>query len=281
MKKSQDIEYTGALPVTLTAIDSYLENYKIYGNTVQSGTPTPENPIVPQECGERTENLWDGTRLVLNKYLDDLGNEINNNSWDITEYITITNGYYVVSNILGGQPTACFYAADKSFISAIRYSATTLRNVTLTAPTNAVFVRLSVPKENTYTQAKYIMLTAGSTAPTSYIPYGYKLPLTSAGQDVDIYIGDDTLSTEEYVDSGTGKIYRMVSGVLTPTDPPVPFPQIPTAAGSTTISWRGEGLAPSQVDLSVYGWVDMPYQMRSNNQWVDREEKKREDGEWV
>ena len=36
---------------------------------------------------------------------------------------------------------------------------------------------------------------------------------------------------------------------LQPTDPPVPFPQIPTSANSTTISWAGEGLAPSQVEL--------------------------------
>ena len=66
---------------------------------------------------------------------------------------------------------------------------------------------------------------------------------------MDIYIGDDTLSAEEYVDSGTGKIYRMVDDVLTPVDPPVPFPQIPTTAGSTTISWAGEGLAPSEVEF--------------------------------
>jgi hypothetical protein len=93
-----------------------------------------------------------------------------------------------------------------------------------------------------------IMLNSGSTA-LPYEPYGYKLPLTSGDTPVDIYIGDDTLSTEEYVDSGTGKVYHMVDGVLTPTDPPEPFPALPTTAGSTTISWAGEGLAPSQVEL--------------------------------
>ena len=34
------------------------------------------------------------------------------------------------------------------------------------------------------------MVLKGSTAPTSYIPYGYKLPLTSAEQGVDIYLGE-------------------------------------------------------------------------------------------
>ena len=90
------------------------------------------------------------------------------------------------------------------------------------------------------------MISEGQT-PLPYEPYGYKLPLTSGSTPVDIYIGDDTLSDVEYVDSGTGKIYRMVDGVLTPADPPLPFPQIPTSAGSATIRWAGEGLAPSKV----------------------------------
>ena len=111
------------------------------------------------------------------------------------------------------------------------------------------------------------MFVEGSTAPTSYIPYGYKLPLTSAGQGVNVYIGNDTLSDAEYVDSGTGKIYRMVSSVLTPVDPPVPFPQIPTSAGSTTISWTGDGLAPSEFD-SIQEWVEIPMHTYTNGEWV-------------
>lgn len=44
--------YTGTLPATLKTVEGYLESYKIYGNTIQAGTPTPENPIVPSGCGE-------------------------------------------------------------------------------------------------------------------------------------------------------------------------------------------------------------------------------------
>lgn len=47
------IEYTGTLPAVLTGTKAgYLESYKIYGNTEQTGTPTPENPIMPSGCGE-------------------------------------------------------------------------------------------------------------------------------------------------------------------------------------------------------------------------------------
>lgn len=43
--------------------------------------------------------------------------------------------------------------------------------------------------------------------------------------------------------------------------------QIPTAAGETTISWAGEGLAPSQFD-SIQEWVDIPTYTRVNGKWV-------------
>lgn len=44
-------EYTGPVPVTITANGEPLV-CSISGNMVQTGTPTPENPIQPQECGE-------------------------------------------------------------------------------------------------------------------------------------------------------------------------------------------------------------------------------------
>lgn len=50
-------------------------------------------------------------------------------------------------------------------------------------------------------------------------------------------------------------------------DPPVPFPQIPTTANSTTISWGGSGLAPSEFD-SIQEWVDIPTYKRVNGEWV-------------
>lgn len=45
-------EYTGAVPVTITADGTPLIDYLITGNTTQNGTPTPDSPIMPQGCGE-------------------------------------------------------------------------------------------------------------------------------------------------------------------------------------------------------------------------------------
>lgn len=232
------VTYTGTLPATLTNTKAgYLHRYKIYGNTVQDGTPTPENPIVPSGCGERTENLFDKDATLDGYWLSSTtGKTVPQAGYSVSDYIRASDGESYT--LVEAGKTFCWYDENKGFIS-------TTIGTTASAPTGAAYFRV-----NLYTANKRItMVIEGSTAPTSYIPYGYKLPLTSGNTPVDIFIGDDTLSTDEYVDSGTGKVYRMVSGTLTPVDPPVPFPQIPTTAGSTTISWAGSGLAPSEVEF--------------------------------
>ena len=266
-KKLKGIPYTGTLPAVLTGTKAgYLHRYKIYGNTEQASTPKPENPIMPSECGERTANLFDKTSAIPNKQYDRNGNLINPTeagTWYASGLIEVEpNETYVrckdgetVGNVVN------FYASDKTF---------QIRNipgagVPFSIPSTTKYISFAIKDD--INPIEKLMLVKGSTAPTSYIPYGYKLPLTSAGQGVDIYIGNGTISTEEYIDSGTGKIYRMVGGVLTPTDPPAPFPQIPTSAGSTTVSWAGSGLAPSEFD-SIQEWVDIPTYTRVNGVWV-------------
>jgi hypothetical protein len=258
-KKSQNnytiVTYTGTLPATLTGTKAgYLHKYKIYGNTEQIGTPTPENPIVPSECGERTENLVDYSFFTSTPFVT---------VTPITNGVNLTGAYFAgIKGISLSVGTTYHMSWNAEIISGDTYVAWRVQYTddsysSLTPSGKALTITKEVAKILFYvnaanTQAAVnitnLMLNTGSTA-LPYEPYGYKLPLTSGSTPVDIYIGDDTLSTEEYVDSDTGKIYRMVGGVLTPVDPPVPFPNIPTSAGSTTISWAGEGLAPSQVEL--------------------------------
>lgn len=304
-KKLKGAPYTGTLPAVLTGTKAgYLHRYKIYGNTEQTGTPTPENPIEPSECGERTENLFNTDReeartwtLDTNAYIIGcLGNAKTCYPAGISYYSiginhltveAVGTGGYGIGVLIDVSPSTTYtFSFDCDIdVPEDRSSATyalvteggalgTMQviygnNTTVTFTTGATSRYLYVVFRVIGSRATYsnIMLVEGSTAPTSYEPYGYKLSLTSGSTPVDIFIGDDTLSTEEYVDSGTEKIYRMVGGVLTPVDPPVPFPQIPTSANSTTISWAGEGLAPSQFD-SIQEWVDIPTYKYTNGEWV-------------
>jgi hypothetical protein len=60
---------------------------------------------------------------------------------------------------------------------------------------------------------------------------------------IQIYIGSDPLGEDEYVDYGEQKIYRMSEGALTPTDPPVPLPALPTVDGTNVVDYAGQSAA--------------------------------------
>lgn len=85
------------------------------------------------------------------------------------------------------------------------------------------------------------MAVRGSTVPEKYQPY--------SNTTTPIYIGSNPLDKDEYVDYQAGKIYRMIDGILTPTDPPVPLPALPTCEGTTIIDYVGQSVAPEKVLL--------------------------------
>jgi hypothetical protein len=85
------------------------------------------------------------------------------------------------------------------------------------------------------------MAVRGSAIPEKYQPYYNTV--------IPIYIGDEPLDKDEYVDFSEQKIYRMVDGTLTPTNPPVTLPALPTAEGETIIDYAGESVAPEKVLL--------------------------------
>lgn len=50
-------EISGVPPLSFMSHGGYLQDCRIYGNTVQNGTPTPENPVEVQGCGEYDAEL--------------------------------------------------------------------------------------------------------------------------------------------------------------------------------------------------------------------------------
>lgn len=85
----------------------------------------------------------------------------------------------------------------------------------------------------------------GESTPVKYQPY--------SSTTTPIYIGDEPLEKDEYVDYQAGKVYRMIDGVLTPTDPPVPLPALPTCEGTTIVDYAGSGTAPEKVYFEYQG----------------------------
>lgn len=196
--------YTGTFPAVLQTVAGYLAGYKIYGNTVQGGTPTPENPIMPSGCGERTGNLWDfqpsvkrsGVTLTWNG-AKIVFSGLCTSSANLSKTITLSSGTYTIKANANRIPlednNSCVdvYNARPFLMASVanRNATNGIANFTLGEETT-LQVRIRIQAGVNYDGFTLEpMLNLGSTA-LPYEPYGYKLPLTSAGQDVDIYLGE-------------------------------------------------------------------------------------------
>lgn len=100
-------------------------------------------------------------------------------------------------------------------------------------------------------------IVEGTTAPATCIPYGYEVDMSvsdgTTSTTTPIYIGDTALQKDGYVDYQAQKVYRMINGVLTPTDPPIPLPALPTCKGETVVDYAGGGTAPEKVYFEYQG----------------------------
>ena len=122
---------------------------------------------------------------VLNNYLTVNGDESGSPNYDISEYISVvpeTN--YTISGISGGNPSICFYDSEKNFISGSSYSGFTSKFAA--SPSNAMYCRVSVPKEN----VDILQLEVGEIA-TAYEPYsGIIIPISWQSEAGTIYGGE-------------------------------------------------------------------------------------------
>jgi hypothetical protein len=350
-------ELEGVPPLTFTANGQPLLDYRIYGNTVQTGTPTSENPIMPIGCGERTVNLFDKNTITPNTFFRDNGEFGSSPYFSTSDFIPVENGDYLIYKARSGYtgPYNCIYDENKNFVRSIISSVS--KQSIITIGDNEKYIRISInSSDDVLNRLNECMVVKDDTAPTSYIPYGYKLPMVSRSENLfdgsylsygiiastgeimgisgrfafyipvepntaytisrikgtstyfyygftdavptagvicaqfgdlkvdtttntlanknhkylmfffgagksenvmltegstaptsyvpyyhneeNIYIGSDPLAEDEYVDFGEQKIYRMVNGTLTPTDPPVPIPALPTIDGETIIDYN-------------------------------------------
>ena len=208
----------GVPPLTLpdcVDTDSVI-NYKIDGNSVQDGTPTPEAPVEVESVGEKTANLLSGINRafsILSTYT------IADNVLTITPtsknayqtYVSIKLGnlelgktYTVSWNIdfnasSGAKPlTRVGYrgASNKWSDIKTRTAATSGRyNITFTLPEIMpedmqsygfcmLFNYTSVAATELVDYKIYdIMLVSGDTA-TDYEPFGYKIPVKCSGKNM-------------------------------------------------------------------------------------------------
>lgn len=201
------LEMEGPLPITFKANGEPIIDYRIYGNTEQTGTPTPENPIMPIGCGERTENLF--SSMWEQGFIDTVTGQNMSSPRIIRtkDYILIKPNvvYSFRRDIVNGYINVRLYGADKTYIGAgsksnIRLvSGTTVgtpmaENVPFCCfeiiDSEASYIRFNDLSNNTAT--KWLMVEGEYTRTTmpEYEPYGYKLPILSNSTVTNIYLGE-------------------------------------------------------------------------------------------
>lgn len=177
---------TGTLP--FKGYDLPIKVKSLLGNSVQNGTPSPVNVVIPEFCGVRTENLIDESKVTLDTYLSEADGKTGSSTVsDTTDYIEINASSLVISgvrtiDILNSNTRGvCFYDSDKKYIRGNAYSPDVMSRPAIISniPTDAKYIRFAFDKafENG------IMLNAGSTA-LPFEPYGYKITFENHGENL-------------------------------------------------------------------------------------------------
>lgn len=167
----------------------------ISGNTVQSGTPTPDSPIMPQGTGDRTGNLSSTERGGVSS------SDGSDQAYDVrlaqirSQYIPCSaeTTYYVACTEYPTQNFVAFYDANMSYLSRTSGMPITQARQ-FTTPANAAYMRAAMSHASDdqiypYIDGAKIMLNEGSE-PLPFEPYGYKIPISSASTTTPVYLGE-------------------------------------------------------------------------------------------
>ena len=193
-------ETSGTVPLTINGIEKDLKAWSITGNTVQNGTPTPENPVEVQAVGDRTGNLFDNSLLEQGGWKATAGTIPTKLLPGETNYTHRTRYNQIIPLLASTLSLYCpanikinYVWIDANGIS-LGGSGFQKNGDTATAPEQAVsmtfILGLDSDIECTPSDFSDINLVAGSIAPESYEPYGYKIPISSAGQTTPVYLGE-------------------------------------------------------------------------------------------
>lgn len=246
--RTKETEISGPLPLTFSAREPQtLKNYRIFGTAAGAGVQTIN--LLDVDARD-TANGY-----VADAYLSTDGAEHPAAShYAISEYIPVSpSTQYSISSRKVSGISLCFYDASKEYISGVSY--TYARPRRFTSPSNAAYLRMTIIDA---LGGRDMLLAGYYDEEPAYEPFGYKIPLTlTSGQnanDYAAYIGNSQLSSTEYIDFGEQKVYKDVSGVLTPVDPPAPLPAIIAYKGENTLDSTetvGEVMVKGRIGESI------------------------------
>lgn len=245
-------EYEGTLPATFNANGDDMRQYQIYGNTGGVGDVTINIfDIKTATMGEYwiNDNADTFTYNPGSKcYFIPVSNNVSYTITDFTEFVAAGTFVFRVA-FTNEVPTQQAPNIGKTYRrQRVDSSGSTKHSASLTNNGyNYLAVQIRKLGMNNVT------ISEGITPVGTFVPYGYEVDMsTSDGTNsttTPIYIGDTALQKDEYVDYAEQKVYRMIDGTLTPTDPPVALPALPTCDGTTITDYVGQSAAPEKAIL--------------------------------
>ena len=149
------------------------------GNTVQNGTPSPQNPVMPNGTGDMSSNLVESYLSGCN--IDASGKLISNASYNMF-YAKVEQGK---TYCLDSTATVGGFYENLPTIGSISYDGQRI-SFSLSAFTAPIDGYLAYRKASSETTA---MMNEGNEL-LPYSPYGYKIPISSASTTTNVYLGE-------------------------------------------------------------------------------------------
>lgn len=243
---------TGVFPLTLTdCVDGKsITSCKIYGESVQKGTPAPDTPIEVECVGEYDEEtgkykipitVSDGTRnITTNIYLDEPLRKVD----DYADYVDFENGK-VVRHIAYERIDTI---ANKSSKANVFFSEIAQKPI-LTISNNAA---TGYAISDKFQKNKFSYATILSTAGKNNWIQSY---ITTSGDYRVAYIFDDpAITTVALAQEKVGDGFDVIYALETPTEIPITLPNLPTFKGASIIS-ADTTIQPSNAEIEYYSNV--------------------------
>ena len=252
-------EYDGTLPATYTANGNYLADYRIYGAAggVGDDSGTANGYVVPMSVSDGTTStttpIYIGnTALGDDEYADYKAGKIYRTTKNImpsaaagsaTDHgVTVTcdgNSTYQISGRANGNAVIRFDLREFTIPAALDNGG------------NGV-ISVSYPRDPDVT----IYLLDGNNAVYTINPY-YGNVYTDYGIGLTIDGIAFAIADGQYADefpfiimiTNDGTVPSVIDDYvphLTPVDPPVPLPQLPTVNGVTVVNYAGQSTEPSR-----------------------------------
>ena len=260
-----------------------ISNLRIYGNSVQNGTPSPENPIEIESVGKKTINLLETadnlniTSGFYSKTLNISGSEnetftayqkfIDYEDCTATE-LKLSIAFYLGDTLVNVQMTQSSELHNRSWKTRI-LSATSQGNF------DSILIKWNdyTNSNNMHTGVKDCMLIRGNyteqTIP-NFEHYGkYKIPVKFSNKDGEsiienIYLDEplrEIANVSDYIDFKIGKVIRKVgedeNGLYELTDPTeevIDLPKLSTYEDYTKIEVLTE-ILPSKIEVDYTGYT--------------------------